>query len=261
MAISLESLQHGQTLDPPRILIYGTPGVGKTSFAAAAPKPVFIMTEKGKGRLSFSNFPLATKWEDVEGAVEALLNEDHEFETVVVDSIDWLEPLIHDKICRDEDKKSIEDFGYGKGYTKALDVWEEFFAMLDALNSKGMIVIIVGHSQVKLFNSPDTENYDRYQLNIHAKAAEMAKEWADAVLFANYDVKVKTHTENGKTKGKAVRMDSVPRLIYTEERPAFWAKNRYCLPPKMELSWPVFEDGMEKGIEELASLTAELKKK
>jgi hypothetical protein len=264
MAITLESLQHGPTQDPPRILLYGVPGIGKTSFAACAPKPVFIMTEKGKGKLTFSSFPVAKSWENVEGSVNALLRESHDYETVVVDTIDWLESLVWDRTCRDEGKDSIEDFGYAKGYIKALKYWGELLEMMDALNEeKGMAVILLGHSVVKLFNSPDTENYDQYQLNIHGKAAAMLKEWADCVLFANYEAKIKPAPDDAKgkekQKGKAVKMSEVPRVIHTEERPAYWAKNRFNLPFKLPLNWNVFQNAVMAGLVEQKEVIKDLK--
>lgn len=51
MAISLASLRTTSVLTPPRILIHGVAGVGKSTFAADADRPVFLMTEDGLGKL------------------------------------------------------------------------------------------------------------------------------------------------------------------------------------------------------------------
>lgn len=223
-----------------------------TTWASMAPKPVFIFTEKGKGRLSVSNFPLATKWDDVREALEVLYREDHEFESVVIDSLDWLERLIWDQLCRENGFSNIEDFGYGKGYVKALSLWSEFLRLVNQLHErKNMIVILVGHSIVKTFNSPTTENFDQYRLHLHEKAAALLKEWADCVFFANYEIKVRKSEDGfGKSKGKAVTNGSeIPRLMHTVERPAYWAKNRYSLPDTLPLSWDAFEEAMAAGID------------
>ena len=95
MAISLASLNRTTALKPPRILIHGVHGVGKTTFAAGAPDPVFILTEDGLGTLEVPHFPLARTFDEVMQALAALYTEEHAFRTLVVDSVDWLEPLIH----------------------------------------------------------------------------------------------------------------------------------------------------------------------
>lgn len=260
MAITLDSIETGQSNEPPRILIYGPGGIGKSSWAAAAPNPIFIFTEKGKGRLKVSSFPLARRFEDVTDSLACLATEDHNYQTIVLDTVDWLETLIHEKLCRDQGKDGIEDFGYGKGYVKALPYWTEIFSALDYLHDeRGMAVILVGHSIVKTFNSPDTENYDQYQLKLDKHASAKSVEWCDAMLFANYEVKVKKVDEGfDKGKGKAARMPKVPRLLHTEMRPAFIAKNRYSLPPTLPLSWAAFQEAMAVGIEEVEEQHEEL---
>lgn len=108
MAISLASLRTTSVLTPPRILIHGVAGVGKSTFAADADRPVFLMTEDGLGKLQVPHFPLATSYAEVAEALDALSNEDHDFGTVVVDSVDWLEPLIWAEACKRNGWASIE---------------------------------------------------------------------------------------------------------------------------------------------------------
>ncbi len=120
MAISLAQLTRANAPKPPRILIHGVAGVGKTTFASEANKPVFVQTEDGLGTLASAHFPLARTYEEVIEALAALYTEPHDFKTVVIDSVDWLEPLVWAKACRDNGWASIEDAGYGKGYVAAL---------------------------------------------------------------------------------------------------------------------------------------------
>jgi len=121
MAISLASLKETSALLPPRLLAHGVAGIGKTTFAAKSDRPVFLLTEDGLGTLKVPHFPLARSFEEIMEALAALYNEPHDFATVVVDSLDWLEPLIWKRVCEDNGWSSIEEPGYGKGYVAALD--------------------------------------------------------------------------------------------------------------------------------------------
>lgn len=235
-----------------------------TTFASEAPSPVFLFTEKGRGVLNIAAFPLARTWDDVKSGIRALLSENHEHQALVIDTVDWLEKIIFEALCEEEGKSSIEDFGYGKGYIKALVYWRSFLDMLDQLHDeKGMIIIMLAHSMVKTFQNPDGDNYDQYRLALHDKTAAMLKEWCDAVLFANYDVKIrKIEGSIQKDKGKAMKVHGeIPRLLFTEERPAYWAKNRYALPHTIPMvkgqTWAAFEAAMEAGI---AAQTATVEK-
>ncbi len=124
----IQSVTSGRFSEPPRIMIYGSEGVGKSSFAASAPKPIFIQTEDGLSEIDTTKFPLAASYEDVVAQLKAVLMEEHAFQTLVVDSLDWLELLLWDRVCADFGVKGIEkaDGGYGKGYSHALNYWVMF---------------------------------------------------------------------------------------------------------------------------------------
>jgi hypothetical protein len=238
MRMSMDSISSNVNVDPPRIIIYGIGGIGKTTFGASAPQPIFAMTEKGKGRLQVASFPQIQSWTDGIEAISTLLSEPHDYETLVWDSLDWWEPHIWKYVCEQAGKKNIEDFGYGKGYTYAEDSWNIFFRGLNALQEqRGMSIILTAHAEVKRFDSPEVEPYDRYQIKLHKRAAELASEWADIIFFANWEVfTVKTEVGFKKTVNRGT--GSGRRILYSEERPAFKAKNRYGLPPRIELTTP-----------------------
>ena len=244
MAISLASLQTSSTLRPPRILMHGVHGVGKTTFAAGADAPVVIMTEDGLGTLKVPHFPLATSYADVVEALDALLNEEHAYSTVVIDSVDWLEPLVWAETCRRNGWASIEAPGFGKGYAEALTVWREYLDRLNTLRDRrGMAVVQIAHTDIKRFDSPEHEPYDRYVIKLQARAAALLQEHCDVVLFANYRMSI-AKADVGFNKKVARALGSGERVLHTAERPAFLAKNRYGLPDTLPLDWKAFVAAM-----------------
>ncbi len=244
MAISLASLKRTTALTPPSILIHGVAGIGKTTFAAGAPAPVLLPTEDGLGTLDVPHFPVLRTFEQVMEALAALYSEPHEHKTVVVDSLDWLEPLVWQKACADQGWASIEEPGYGKGYAAALDVWRQYLEGLNALrHERGMTVVQIAHTDIRRFDSPEHEPYDRYVIKLHSRAAALLQEHADVVLFANYRIST-VKSDVGFNKKITRALGSGERVLYTAERPAFLAKNRYGLPDSLPLSWEAFAAAM-----------------
>ena len=193
----LQTICKGPQPRPPRLLIYGTEGVGKSTCAAGATKPIFIQTEDGLDQIDCERFPLATRLDDVWQAVDALAEEPHEYRTLVIDSADWLERLIWDELCRRDNVKSIDQVagGYAKGYTLALSVWRELIARLDRLRmDRNMAILLLAHSKVEKFEDPESSPYDRYSPRLHKHAASLICEWCDAVLFATR--KFRTQSED-----------------------------------------------------------------
>lgn len=226
-----------------KIVLYGIEGVGKTTFAASAPNAIFIATEDGLRRQSVPRFPSPKCWDEVMEATATLLREQHEYRTLVLDSLDWLEPLCWADVCAKNGKDNIEDFGYGKGYQYALQTWDRLISNLDQLVDRGMSIISIAHTSIKRVEDPQYGAFDRYQLKLHEKAGAKWKEWADAVLFARHELSVVTD------KNKRQRASSSgARVIYTTWNHAFDAKNRFDLPDLLPLSWDEFEEavGLEK---------------
>jgi len=161
MAVSLKSLQRGAVAKAPRMLIYGVAGIDKTTLAAGAPAPVVLQTEDGLGTLDVPAFPLAKTFGDVMDALQSLATEGHEFKTLIVDSLDWLEPLIYAHTCAANKWGSIEDPGYGKGYVAALAFWRDYIAGINYLRDEvGMTIVQLAHSQIRRFESPESEPYE-----------------------------------------------------------------------------------------------------
>ena len=249
MAISLDTISSDPTIAPPRIIVHGPHGIGKTTFGASAPRPIVLPTEEGLGKLEVPHFPLLKSYDDVLEAIAVLYSNDHDYGTVVLDSVDWLEPLIWAETCRKEGWANIETPGYGKGQIAALDQWREVLGGINALRThKGMTIVMIAHSEIKRFDAPDSDSYDRYQIKLQTRAAALLEEWADVVLFANWITYTK-QTDVGFSKKVTRGTSAGERVIYTEERPAYKAKNRYSLPPEMPLSWTEFETALIGNVE------------
>lgn len=257
--MALSSVLKGKQIRPIRVLLYGTEGVGKSTWASQTPSPIFLAAEDGISNLDVARFPEPRTWMEVLEAIQSLVIESHELKTLVLDTLDWLEPLCWAHVCQQADKSSIEDFGFGKGYVAALDQWRILLAALDGLRtSRGMHVIMLGHSAIKPFQNPEGAAFDRYELKLHKGAAGLLKEWADAVLFASYE----TFTVKDKDGPKAKGVANGARIVRTERRAAFDAKNRQGLPFQMPLSWEDFWQAAQKGQDpvQLATQARELAK-
>lgn len=245
----MSKVRKGKHILPPRIVVTGEHGLGKSTFGSEAPNPIFIPTEDGLGNIDTSSFPLCESYEDVLNCIGALFEEDHDYETVVLDSVDWLEQLIWKHICKESDHNSIEDFGFGKGYVAALNPLREVLDGLNALRTeREMIVILTAHTQVKRFDDPNSESYDRYTMKLHAKASSVVSEWADVIGFVTQEMIVKKEDKGfNKTTSRAVSTGH--NLLNLNRRPAFDAKNRYSMPNKIPLNWDKFWDALLKGRE------------
>jgi hypothetical protein len=232
--MNLGSIVRGKQARPIRTLLFGVEGIGKSTFAAGAPSPIFLGAEDGTAHLDVFRFPMPRDWPEVSEAIRTLTVDPHEYKTLVVDTLDWAEPLIWKFICQRDGETSIESYGYGKGYVAALDEWRGFLADLELLRGKrGMHVILLAHSWIKPFKNPEGDDFDRYELKLHAKAAGLLKEWCDTVLFANYETFAVKDEKTKRVRG----VSSGARLIYTQRMPAYDAKNRYDLPESLPLSW------------------------
>jgi len=243
----LEQVTTGRSPAPRRVMLYGTHGIGKSTFASRAPKPIFIQTEDGLGEIDCDKFPLTATFDQAMQALSELYTEKHAFRTVVVDSLDWLERQIWAEVCRKRNVESIEDIGYAKGYSFALTQWREFLEGLTALrNDKGMMIVLIAHSRIERFENPETESYDRYVPRLHRLASQVLQEWCDEVLFATFKVYTK-QTDEGFDRKRSQGIGTGERIMRTVERPAHVAKNRLALPEEMPLDWDAYAHHLTNG--------------
>lgn len=242
-AITMESLLKREKL-PNRICIYGDGGLGKTTFAARANKPIFVITEDGLGDINVPSFPLANTFAAFASHIEWVLENEHDFETLVIDSLDWLETLIWQHVCDRDEKKDITDFGYGEGYVKALRLWNKLFEKLNQIREKRkMQIILICHAQTVKVENPLLASFDKHDLKLHKKAAAKVEEFCDFILYAAWQVSVTKQKEGFGERSRAVSTGD--RILYTQGSPSYTAKSRAMnLPPQIALDYQEFSNAL-----------------
>lgn len=226
---------------PRRSMVYGPPGIGKSTIGANMPSPFFIQTEDGAEHLDVTTLGVAGSYDAVLQQVYALINEEHNFSSLVLDSIDWLERLLFSHVAKMAGMKSIADIPYGAGYSTAEEKCEEFLKLLMRANEeRSMMIMIIAHAKIERFNDPHHEPYDRYSPDLHKKIGPMVVEWCSDVLFANY----KTYTSEqdvGFNKKRVRAINSNERVLFTTGAPTHVAKNRVNgMPEQIPLSWDAY---------------------
>jgi hypothetical protein len=223
-----------------KVVIYGPEGIGKSTLAAQFPKPLFIDTEGSTGNLNVNRFEdKPTSWTMLTNYIEYVKQNPQVCETLVIDTMDWAERLCIEDILNTYGKKGIEDFGYGNGYVYVAEAIGRFLNTLQELIDKDICNVVLNcHAQLKKFEQPDEAgSYDRYELKLGKKTssqtAPLVKEWADMILFCNYE----TYAVAADKDGKKFKAQGGQRVMYTTHHPCWDAKNRADLPPKIPLDY------------------------
>ena len=220
------NIQRGKRHMPSKTGLYGIEGGGKSTYASNWPSPIFLDTEEGTHHLDVARVAIRS-WNELRAAIAEIGSKPSEFKTVVIDSADWAERLCIDSICDEHRKKSIEDFGYGKGFTHVAEAFSKLLTQCDALVGVGLHVVFVAHSKVVRTSPPDmTDGYDRWELKLSKQVAPLLKEWCDALLFCTFETRTTTGSD-----GRVKAVGGKKRIIHTERSASWDAKNRYGLEP------------------------------
>ncbi|MCY7152149.1 ATP-binding protein [Streptococcus gallolyticus subsp. gallolyticus] len=219
-----------------KVVVYGPEGIGKSTFAAQFPEPLFIDTEGSTDNMDVSRLDKPSSYTMLKNEIAWVKANPTVCKTLVIDTIDWAESLVIADVCAQHGKKGIEDFGWGNGYTYTKEEMGRLLNQLGELVDLGINVVLTAHAQMRKFEQPDEMgSYDRWELKLGKKTssqtAPLVKEWADMVLFANYKTVVMT-ADNGKKKATGGQ-----RVLYTQHHPAWDAKNRHGLPKEMPFDY------------------------
>lgn len=226
---------------PKRLLIHGAAGSGKSTFCAGADSVLFIDPEKRTDHLDVARVQPET-WPEVLQAMADVVAE-KPCTTLAVSTIDYIEGMIWQYLCKREGASSIEAVGggYAKGYMMAAEEFKRFANGLEALRNAGIATVLEAHSQVKEFKNPAGENYDVWQIKLHHKAKALLVERCDAVGFVTFEDL--PHKKRGEMKAKAVTTGE--RVIKFKHDPAFETKTGFPLPDTMPLTWAAWAAAVE----------------
>lgn len=228
----------GKREKPRRTLIYGTHGIGKSTFASCMPAPIIFDLEDGLDDIECDATPRLESLDDVLAWIGELYEGQHKFETICIDTLDFLERLIWKSVCAKGGKTVIDDFGFGRGYKAALQVWVELLEGFDALReTRKMSILLLAHSETSKYENPETEPYDRYGPRLHKGASQLIQQWCDEVLFATHRIYTVKDEAGGFNKERHRGLGGEERVIRTVERASHLAKNRLGMPSEIPLAW------------------------
>lgn len=240
------NIKKGLEKKPDLICVYGESGIGKTTFASGFPKPIFLCAENGMGEVDAPHVEITS----YPVFLEALQDKDIEqFETIVVDSLDWLESLVYQWMLNKYQVDSITKVGggYGAYVSVALSEWQKIVKLLNTLRSKGKNIVLISHYQIKPYHDPtQVEAYDKFKLKLQDRVSALITEWIDVLLFARFETFVKEGA--GMKKNKAVSTGK--RVAYPYSQAAFDAKTRFKMPESFEFSYEAYQEARGSNYQE-----------
>lgn len=248
---------------PVKVCVYGVEGIGKTTFASQFPAPLFFDLDKGSAQLDVSRVTDITSWPLLLSSIKEIYDNPTICKTLVIDTADAAERMCIDYICGKFNKKGIEDFGYGAGYTYLVEEFARFLVQLDACIGQGINVVVLAHAVLKTVTLPEEMGtYDHWELKLSSKTtnkvAPLVKEWADLLLFANY----KTILIEDGTRKKAA---GGKRIMYTTHTTFADAKNRFSLAEELPFDYNeiarLIPNGADPGVKPMQEKKQETKQK
>lgn len=246
MSSILDKIRTGGDPLPPRTVLAGPEGIGKSTWGASSPSPVFIAPEDGLEGLDHIKRLPADNMEDVTALLDALEKDPGDYKTIVIDTADWLERTIQRYLCERDNKQDIEAYGFGKGYKLVETELIKLLAQLDRIRHAHKVgVVLLSHVHIKKFKDPSGDEWDRFEMKGNKIFTGILREWPDACLFARYEV----FKVGGNVPGKE-RTIGGDRVIHTQWSPAWDAKNRYSLPETLPMpeegGYGVFADSIQE---------------
>ena len=220
-----ETVMNEKCMRAPKGIVYGPPGVGKTTFGAGCGKPIVVDCENGAAHVSCDRTPYLADWNEIQPWLDALAHSEHEYETVVIDSIDWLLRRLEERVAGvNGNGRNMENTmnkacgGYGNGKQVLRNyVYQYLLPTLDAITNRGIAVVLLAHASRRSITSIDGITMEKSAPEIHPDLMNTMIEWADFV--------------------GAARADKDVRELVLKETGQLLAKNRYGINEVLPLSW------------------------
>ena len=220
------------------IILNAVEGFGKTSAVAFAEDSALICAPHETGYLTLVEagiaparpYVIANTWSELLNIVKGITPD---VKLLALDAIGGFERLNHENIVKRDFRGEWGEKGfasYQKGYTQSIPDWMQLIAALDNVRAAGTDVVILGHTKIKTFKNPIGTDYDRYVCDVHESTWGVTHKWADAVLFGNF-YQVIEEEKRGRHKGKG----GTERVLYTEHRDTWDAKNRFGMPESIDI--------------------------
>jgi hypothetical protein len=236
----LSKIKRGDSDLPPRIVLAGPEGIGKSTFGSKAPNPLFVSAEDGLTGLEHVARFTPTSLEELYAFLDAMAIDSGGYKTLVLDTADWLERFVAAGMCKRDGQENIEAYGYGKGFTLLEAEMVKILQKLDAIRLKKVIIIILSHVNIRTFTDPSGPSWDRYEMKGHKKITGLLREWPDACLFA-----IRQVFKKKEKTGKETAIGG-ERVIHTTWSTAWDAKNRLNLPETLDLDWDAFAKAVKE---------------
>ena len=232
--VETKSKSFDGTVPPVRVNVQGVDGIGKSTFGANAPSSIFIQAEDGLKFIdNVARFPVIESWSQLLAQVKTLIEEPHDYKSVVLDTTDAASKFGEEYVCETNGWSGPEDkqAGYGAFYVAEENAWRKLLQGLNiCFEERGMNVILLSHVGDKTIVDPTVGEYHAFQMRSNKKINSLIKDWVDFNLFADYDKSV----NDGKPKSHG------NRILYTKYAMGFEAKSRLTIPPQLPLEWDAF---------------------
>ena len=229
--MSLANVRKGTKRRPIRALVYGDAGVGKSTLGATAPSPIFLSTESGLDELDVASFPEPQSWNDALEGIGSLIGSDHEFQTLVIDSVDWLEKLLHTHVIatcpNNKDSMKSAHGGFMAAYEVANREWRRFLAKLELIwSERSMNIVLLSHAVPVKVENPVGDNYVMMRPALHdskgSSSANLLIEWSYATVYLAREIFTRK-AEGERAKG----VGGTDVYAHTVGNAAITAKCRY----------------------------------
>lgn len=245
------------------IVLAGPPKYGKTTWCLGAPRPTWILTDRGGLKSAPPETPryVPETWDDIVRTLTALRDRPHNFGAVVLDTVFKAEAMLIKHLLQKDKKDSLRKVGggYGTGQEWVAGEINRVIDILLALNEKGIHTIAISQTEVKTVKDAVLDDYEKTALAMSKATALIWAAAADVNMYVQPEIKERDRIEGGKDQADRVKVDFTGKSIcYVRAAPGIEAGNRLFLESPITYSWAALEIGAAEGADIKSKLFAKL---